>query len=311
MLRFKYKYIEIIHCDKPPQDVWYHYFNQKDETKDCYHQDNCDVPVDDENIFIFDCTFTSLLKSAIRIEDKMPKFLHSFCFFDSCGNTINQHGGVIYYYCQGPIVQDRFCSINATIDFVRDYFGIHSYINLRSGISEHNNIIAESCVTQCGSEKQQNTLVADGGKCGIFSSNVSKNSAKINSGFIVVNHNEFCIINFSTFESNFASLYYCLWHDYSSSCPHHDIFCNVVNNSQGEDRYGCIYTNSELIVENCAVLGDYGIGKPFSIAGDNAKLKIINCKLDKLEVSESQGAYTASNSILKKLKQTFFFIFLR
>lgn len=183
---FKFKKQSYIHKDVPSQDVWYHYFNEIGESKDCYHQTNCQILHRDLKIYVFDCSFISLKKGVFEIIfNRGPKFLHSFCFFDSCSN--DSVGGAINFRCSSPIIQDRFCAINSSI---RDYaYPIHSYTGVYKDKNDsYRNFIVESCITLCGGKKQRDLIDMNFGICGIFSSNISKNNAETETGFCILRH---------------------------------------------------------------------------------------------------------------------------
>lgn len=190
--------LSCIRSDTVPQDVWDHYYHEK-AIKPNYNQGtNHKISLQNDKIFVFECSFISIAGGAINIEsNKEPKFLHSFCFFDSCSN--NGNGGAIYFECDGSIVQDRFCSINESLNG-DNLYGVHSYTYLQKENSNNLNIIVESCITQCGSPNQLQTIRISYGICGIFSTNVSKNYVKHVSGFMIeksiYNHGT-CVINFS------------------------------------------------------------------------------------------------------------------
>lgn len=158
MFALKFTILNSFHRDGPPQDVWTKYFNQNNEIRNYYQLTNCSVSPEDEKIFVFECQFISLEDSAIKIENKTPEFLHSLCFFDSCKNRKQKNGGAIYFSCMSPIVQDRFCSVKASIVQGFIYSGIHSYTNLLEENSSNLNIVVESCISYCGSENQQWTI---------------------------------------------------------------------------------------------------------------------------------------------------------
>lgn len=245
-----FKNLIIIHNDKPPQDVWNCFYNQNDEIPDCDKETNCSISQEDEKIFVFECSFISLTNSAIRISENTPKFLHSFCFFDRC-KINDKSGGVIFFNCKSSIVQDRFCSINASITGGPWFNGIHSHTYLTENSNINLNIIAESSVSLCSETNNFYTIDMLYGICGIFSSIISNNIVYASSGFRIFQPNGCCVINFSTFEKNDAYSD-CLSHKYGR---YHDFFCNIVKNSQRSDESSCIFSNAiEHIVENCTIL---------------------------------------------------------
>lgn len=293
--------LSCIRSDTAPQDVWDHYYHEK-AIKPNYNQEtNHKISLENEKIFVYECSFISIADGAIKISNEKLKFLHSFCFFDSCSN--NGNGGAIYFECDGSIVQDRFCSINESLNGNMLY-GIHSYTSLSEKNGNNLNIIVESCITQCGSANQFHTIRFSYGICGIFSTNVSKNSVEYVSGFMIKNPIGTCVINFSTFENNFADQNYCLYHDDSRSCKFHDFLCNIINNKQDDSDGGCIVIDGkELTVENCTVLNKNTKGSVFYTKYHHPKLTIINCKLDifKIYIQFQATTITSNNIIANEL----------
>lgn len=143
------------------------------------------------------------------------------------------------------------------------------------------------------------------GQCGIFNSNISKNSVYWFSGFSVSNAKGECTINFTTFKDNYAAEYICLYHRSSPEGSFKDYKCNIANNSQESKSYGIVHSYDEVTVENCTILGPYGNGKPFSFERANKdSFFIINCHVDSLELATPGGTFSTSNIIFTSVLNT-------
>lgn len=284
MLMYQITNLSFLHSDNPPQDIWSRYYNQKDKYPDYQQLTNPEIAQENDKIFVFESSFISLESHAIYIiGQKTPKLLHSFCFFDSCSLT------AIYYNCKGSIVQDKFCAINISTE---NAYGLASYTSLRGEINSNNlNYIIESCVSLCRNEDLRCTIFMAGGFCGLFSSNISKNTVSENSGFTTERTSGCFVVNFSTFENNYAHQACCINH-FGGEINHY-YHCNIVNNSQGGNMRGCIDTfDFEVIFEKCTILGDYGNGTQFTLSGYYIKLTIINSHSDIVNVECNTEDYT-------------------
>lgn len=221
--------------------------------------------------------------------------LHSSCFFDRCSKTGN--GGAIYFAGTSSIVQHRFCTTSTTISSGN---GFHSYTNCNNNNNNevYKNVLIDCSISQCDKQSSYHLISLYYGQCGIFNSNISKNSVKSFSGFSVSNAKGECMVNFTTFKDNYAAEWVCLYHIQSPEGSYKDYKCNIVNNSQGSKQYGIIHSHDEVTVENCTILGSYGNGKPFSKEySTGCSFFIINCRVDSLELATSGGTFSTFNII--------------
>lgn len=223
---------------------------------------------------------------AISFEKNNIKFLHSSCVFDSCNK--NNNGGSLYFKGQSSIVQYRFCAVNSTI--LKDKSGLYAYTEVAKG---QKNIVSECSISQSRKSDQHRTLHLNYGKCGIFSSNFSKNLVGWHSGFTISYADGPTMINFSSFSDNHATKNSCLSHDLYGEFT--DYFCNVKNCTQDSHQYGIIHCNTELTVRNCTIIGPYGNGTVFSSANSSAIFRVFDCNIEKF--STTNGIYTTSGVV--------------
>lgn len=276
------------HRDEAPRDVWNKYFASIDSITEYYQCSNCNISSFSTNIYIFECSFTALINRAIYIKNNSSSLLHSLCFFDRC-STDSLYAGVIYIKCNS-VIQDRFCSYNSTASKGHGSHSLTTLINSGKNL----NIVTESCLTHCQGKSETISMII--GLCGIFSTNFSENTAFENSGFAISGIIECSIIKFSTFERNNASGHVCLMHQASSAGKFHDFFCNIINNTQKDSRFGTLrIEGTELIVENCSVHLWNSNGNNFAKSADDSKLIIINCNVTGSLIHKEKGSYTAIN----------------
>lgn len=136
------------------------------------------------------------------------------------------------------------------------------------------NYIIESSVSYCVNESNFGVIVLENGCCGIYSSNISKNTAYEVSGFELVDHNHDALVNFSTIENNTA-YYVCIYHE-TADTNHKWFCCNCVHNIAAQVEV-YLMSSANLIVENCSILGPYGHGYPFY---SEMRITFINCNVD-------------------------------
>lgn len=131
---------------------------------------------------------------------------------------------------------------------------------------------------------------AQHGTIGIHSCNISKNAASEFSGAILFDAYNRGIINYTTFEKNYAANSICIAHCYTS---YTDYMCNIIENQQRYDLSGCIYIAiGDLTVENCTILGPIS-GPTFYASSDKDKVYVINCNIE--EFITKNGKYSTNN----------------
>lgn len=212
--------------------------------------------------------------------------MHSYCLFNNCNHPDQ---GAIIINGHNSITQYRFCTTN-----IFGAIGQYTYLSLAYNYFTINYIV-DSSISQC-TEQRSSLIFSRSGKSGIFASNFSKNDASSYSGFTFANVKDVAIVNYSTFEGNHAKSEACIEHGVSPKGSYLDYRCNIVNNTQDTSRFGIIMCGDDVIFDECAILGPFGNGKPFSHNGhSDGNLTIINCNLESLSFYNSGEKLTVFN----------------
>lgn len=260
-----------IHKDEAPGDVWKQFYG--DEFNGTANE-----------IYLYNVLFQSMPSGSIEITKDNYEFLHSMCIFYKCSK--DDYGGAIHFECRSSIVQHRFCTINTYS--IRQ--GFHSYTKLLDNDIDRQNYIIESTISECRKQDQDDLIVIMYGNIGIFSSNISKNNASQRTCYALIFSKSLSVINFSTFEENYAALTACLSHEIGN----YEVYkCNIVKNSVGSSDDATIYSDAEVTLRNCTILGPYGNGKPFI-----GPLSIVNCHVDNIEFNSERGGTLSTSGII-------------
>lgn len=254
--------------------MWYSFYGDTYDGNSYKNCKNCQVLPKNNEIYVYESSFIDKSSGAISISTDDIKFLHTYCFFYNCHNTDN--GGAIYYNGNGAIIQHRFCTINS---YITGGVGLHSYTKLVENSQKQNHII-ECSISNCIGEEGNHLIFFQNGNCGISSSNISRNTVYRCPGFVVSSPTGDCVFNYSTFEKNTANGWVCQEFDPTTTAKYHELFCNIVDNTEKSSTWGIITTFAELIIENCTILGPPENGVTIYIAS-RGKLTIKNCNVDK------------------------------
>lgn len=274
-----------------PRDIWYHFFSDSfdgNEFVGCYNN-NCKIHLSASESYVYACLFLSMRSGAINFNQDNIKFLHSSCFFENCFR--DDYGGAIYFKGSSSVIQHRFCSINASSNG-KD--GCNSYIYLSAN---KENIISECSISQCLPQKGPGLNRLAYGKCGFYSSNVTKNRIGWASGFDVYYADGPTTLNFSTFEGNHVNGNACIY--LHSNGYFFAYNCNIKNCTQYSKSYGIIHCNTQLTLQSCSIIGPYGNGTAFS-ANENINdiFYIYDCNID--PYSTYTGSYVTKGIIITK-----------
>lgn len=102
-----------IHKDKAPPDIWNRYFDANYDGNDYVRCKNRIVSYYDnknENeIYVYQCIFTGLSSTIIRVSTDGFNILHSYCLFNNCNHP---DAGAILINGHNSITQYRFCTTN-------------------------------------------------------------------------------------------------------------------------------------------------------------------------------------------------------
>lgn len=255
-------------------DVWRRFYDEEYDSNPYNNCKNCAISTNKNEIYVYESVFHDLSNGAMKISADGIKFLHSSCFFNGCTNFNENGSGAIYFNCDSSIFQHRFCTTECSASN-----GFHSYSFLNEN-SDKQNYIIECSISNCANEKFYSSIYMYYGRCGIHSSNISKNTAYRDAAFTLFDLISDAVINFSTIENNNATRNWCIYHG-SSMNTHKYFICNIIKNSLKSDYFGIVYVTANLIVENCSII--CASRRPTQFYNDwifDFILAFINCNVD-------------------------------